>query len=219
VRAVHAPEGGLADDAFLHQVDALAGREGGLVNVVIPELFQRRSLRSALQRSPEFLFSVRLAEEPGIVVTHVPVMAGETPPPAVQRTSTEALVFVPEVDDAVFGAVAYARGIGAADARAIHVAIDPPAAERVKSDWKDSGIPLPLEVVEAPFRSLEQPVLETVRAVTSSPNKIALVVVPEILAGSWWQDLLHNERALYLGWLLRFEPRVVVSTVPLRRPL
>ena len=76
-------------------------------------------------------------------------------------------------------------------------------------------MPLPLEVVEAPFRSLEQPVLETVRAITSSPNKIALVVVPGILAGSWWQDLLHNERALYLGWLLR----VVLSTVPLRRRL
>ena len=213
------PAGGSADDAFLHHVDGLTRRESGLVNVVIPELFERRSLRSALQRTPEFLLSARLREDPRIVVTHVPVLAGETPPPVAQRTSTEALVFVPEVDDSVVGAVAYARAIGAAGARAIHVAIDPPAAERVKSDWKESRMPLPLEVVEAPFRSLEQPVLETVRAVTSSPNKIALVVVPGILAGSWWQDLLHNERALYLDWLLRFEPRVVLSTVPLRRRL
>jgi len=55
--------------------------------------------------------------------------------------------------------------------------------------------------------------------VTSRPDTVAVVVVPAIIAGSWWQDLLHNERALYLGWLLRFEPRVVLSTVPLRRRL
>ena len=80
-------------------------------------------------------------------------------------------------------------------------------------------MPLPLEVVEAPFRSLEQPVLETVRAVTVRPDTVALVVVPEITAASCWQELLHSERELYLGWLLCFEPRVVLSTVPLRRRL
>jgi hypothetical protein len=62
-------------------------------------------------------------------------------------------------------------------------------------------------------------VLDTVRTLTAPPDTVAVVVVPGIIAGSWWQDLLRNERALYLGWLLRFEPRVVVSTLPLRRRL
>jgi hypothetical protein len=74
-------------------------------------------------------------------------------------------------------------------------------------------MPLPLEVVDAPFRSLKQPVLDTVRAVTARPDTVAVVLVPGIIAGSWWQDLLHNEHALYLGWLLRFKPWLVVSPV------
>lgn len=128
-------------------------------------------------------------------------------------------MFVSEVDDAASGAVAYARALGAADVRAVHVALDPLVAERVRDDWHGVPMPVPLEVVEAPFRSLEQPVLDTVRAVTARPDTMAAVVVPELATGSPWRDLLHNERSLYLEWLLRFEPRVVLTTVPLRRRL
>jgi hypothetical protein len=80
-------------------------------------------------------------------------------------------------------------------------------------------MPVPLDVVDAPFRSLEQPVLETVREVTARPNTVAAVIVPDLASEVWWRDLLYNERALYLAWLLRFEPRVVITSVPLRRRL
>jgi hypothetical protein len=60
---------------------------------------------------------------------------------------------------------------------------------------------------------------DSVRAITARPWTIAAVVVPEIASGSWWRDGLHNERSLYLEWLLRFEPRVVLSAAPLHRRL
>jgi amino acid transporter len=205
-------------DAIASYVAKLAPDGNHTVNLVIPELFERRSLRSALRRTPEFGIAMRLRDEPGVVITHVPVLAGEASPPS-GAESTEALVLVPDVDDAVSGAVAYARGIGAADMRAVHVALDPLVAERVASDWESRPMPVPLEVVDAPFRTLEQPVLETVRAVTARPNTGAAVIVPELASGARWRDLLHNERALYLAWLLRFEPRVVITGVPLRRRL
>lgn len=194
----------------------LAREPRGLVNVVIPELFERRSLRAALQRTPEFALAARLHNRPRVVLTHVPALSGD-PDNFDGPATTHALVFVSEVDDSVSGAVAYARGLGAAEVRAVHVALDPLAADRIRDDWRASRLPVPLEVVDAPFRSLEDPVLETVRDVTARPNTIAAVVVPELATGSWWRDLLHNERSLYLGWLLRFEPGVVLSTVPLRR--
>jgi hypothetical protein len=93
--------------------------------------------------------------------------------------------------------------------RAIDVALDHDAAELVRRDWQASRMPLPLEIVEPPFRSLEQPVLETVGAVTARPDRL---VGPA--SDGLWKDLLHNERSLYLGWLLRFEPRVVMCSVP-----
>jgi hypothetical protein len=62
-------------------------------------------------------------------------------------------------------------------------------------------------------------VLDTVRGVTSRPGTLAVVVLPELATDSWWRDALHNERAVYLTWLLMFEPRVVVAAVPLHRRL
>jgi amino acid transporter len=206
-------------DGMTRYVEELARTREGIVNVVIPELFERRSLVSALRRTPEFRLAARLHEQPGVVVTHVPALATETTLAPALASTTEALVLVSEVDDAVAGAVAYALAIGGADTRAIHVALDPRVGERVRSDWESRPMPGPLEMVEAPFRSLEQPVLEIVRAVTARPNTVAAVVVPELATGRWGRDLLHNERALYLAWLLRFEPGVVFSSVPLRRRL
>jgi hypothetical protein len=145
----------------------------GLLNVVIPEVFEARSLRSALRRTSQFAVAARLHDEPGVVVTHVPALAGSAPLPP----------------------------------------------RRADDHHRGAGVRAPLEIVDAPFRSLERPVLETVRAATARPGTIVAVVVPELATGRWWQDLLHNERSLYLGWLPRSEPRVVLSGVPLRRTI
>jgi amino acid transporter len=213
------PAAGSTANTLTGYVEQLSRSVEGMVNVVIPELFERRSLRSALRRTPQLLLAVRLHELPRVAVTHVTALSSYPALPPAATTTTEALVLVPEVDDAVSGAVAYARGIGAAGARAVHVALDPDRAEGVRRDWEEWRMPIPLEIVDAPFRSLEQPVLESVRGLTARPDTIALVVLPQIVADHWWQDLLHNEHTLYLEWLLRFEPRVVVSGVPLRRRL
>jgi amino acid transporter len=189
----------------------------GVVNVVIPELFERRSLASAMRRTPQFQLAARLHERPRLVVTHVPALAAARPPAPTRPSTVEALVLVFEVDDAAAAALAYAQAIGGGDARAVHVALEPPADQRIRSDWEAWPMPVPLEVVDAPFRSLEQPVLEIVRAITARPDTVAVVVLPEVVSGRWWRDLLLNERILYLAWLLRFEPGVVLSSVPLRR--
>lgn len=206
-------------DALACHVDELTRSADGLVNVVIPELFERRTVGSALRRTPEFRLAAQLHERPGVVVTQVPALATSPVPSPAAVTTTEALVLVSEVDDAASWAVAYARAIAGARTRAIHVALDADAAERIRREWHEWPMPLPLEIVDAPFRTLEQPVLDTVRGVTANPGRVAAVVVPAVATGRWWQDLLHNERALYLGWLLRLEPRVVLSSVPLRRRL
>ena len=198
-------------------VEDFARTRNGLVNVLIPELFERRSLPSALRRTAAFRLAVRLREQPRVVVTHVPALASSARLPLASPAASEALVLVAEVDDAASHAVAFARALGAARTRAVHVALDPAAAERVRRDWESWCMPLPLDVVQAPYRSLEEPVLKTVRAVTASPDKVAAVVVPAVGGGRWWHDLLHNDRAIYLEWLLAFEPRVVLSGVALRR--
>lgn len=40
------------------------------------------------------------------------------------------------------------------------------------------------------------------------------VYIPDYVVGHWWEGLLHNQSALRLTWRLRFEPGVVVVSVP-----
>jgi hypothetical protein len=40
------------------------------------------------------------------------------------------------------------------------------------------------------------------------------VVLPELVPDHWWQNLLHNQSALFFKRILLFEPDVVVTSVP-----
>jgi hypothetical protein len=43
---------------------------------------------------------------------------------------------------------------------------------------------------------------------------VVTVFVPEYVVGRWWENLLHNQSALRLKTRLRFEPGVMVTSVP-----
>ena len=76
-------------------------------------------------------------------------------------------------------------------------------------------MPIRLEIEEAPFRDIGDPLLRYLRRITSDPDAVALVVMPELVFGGW-ERLLHNQRALYIKRLLLFEPRVILTSVPYR---
>ena len=51
---------------------------------------------------------------------------------------------------------------------------------------------------------------------TRHRDGVAGVVVPELFYNGRLRSLLHNHEALYLKWLLLFEPRVTLTSVPYR---
>ena len=69
-------------------------------------------------------------------------------------------------------------------------------------------------MVEAPFRDLRPPILEEVRRITSRPDAVAAVVMPELVVSHRRHFLLHNQTPLFVKRFLLFEPRVVLSSVP-----
>jgi hypothetical protein len=101
--------------------------------------------------------------------------------------------------------------------RALFFAFDPEEAERMRHDWEREGVDLPLDVVEAPYRDLGDPLLKHLRQLTADPDVVVSVVMPELVF-SGWRALLHNQNALYIKRLLLFEPRVLLSSVPLHLP-
>ena len=103
----------------------------------------------------------------------------------------------------------------AADVRAVYVNIDPAATEQLKSQWNRYGDGVPLIVLESPYRSLMEPLLEYIDQLQAArPADYVTVILPEFVPKRWWQHLLHNQRALLIKGALLFRSRVVVTSVP-----
>jgi amino acid transporter len=205
-------------NVVLEYVRAIPREEGDFVTVVIPELLTKRSLFSAVRRGMSFFLKLRLLREPQVVITDVPVLQEPSQPKTEVRAlipaHVEALVFVSAVHDASIRAINYARSLKAPDTRALYFAFDLSEIEEIQAAWERAAIPIALDIVEAPFRDLTGPVLQEIRAVTSKPNAVAVVIVPELVVKKWWHNFLHNQRPLFLKRLLLFEPGVILTSVP-----
>jgi amino acid transporter len=196
-------------DAVLDYVWAVPRGESSFVTVVIPEQFRNASLLSALGRRTAFSLKVRLLREPGVVVTDVPnVGEGQALPKGLICR-----VFVSGGHAASLRAANYAQTLGIRDTRAVTFALDGAEAQRMQFEWAALGTDLQLEIDEAPYRDIGDPLLRYVRELTADPDVVVAVILPEIVVNGV-SRILHNQRALYLKRLLLFEPRVILSSVP-----
>jgi hypothetical protein len=198
-------------DSVLEYVWTLPRGEDRFVTVVVPEQFERRSLWAALGRT-EFRLKLRLLDEPSVVIADVPAIAAEDERLALPERAV-CRVLVSGVHAASLRAVRYAESLHLDDASAIFFAFDADEAARMRREWRAAGVALPLEIVEAPYRDLGEPLLRYVRELTDDRETLAVVVMPELVVHGWAR-LLHNQRALYVKRLLLFEPRVVLASVP-----
>jgi amino acid transporter len=118
------------------------------------------------------------------------------------------------IQRAVVEALDYARSLSP-DVRAVYVDVDPVATEQLKQQWKRWGDGLPLVVLESPYRSLMEPLLDYIEGVDAEhPDDYVTVVLPEFVPAKWWHHLFHNQRALLIKGALLFKPNTVVTSVP-----
>jgi amino acid transporter len=135
---------------------------------------------------------------------------------AVDTTPHDHLVIVPigGVHRAVIEALKYASTLSG-DVRAVYVNVNKDALQALKRDWPLWGPHVKLVVLQSPYRSMTEPLLEYIdRMRAEHPNGYVTVVLPEFVVKHWWHHLLHNQSALTLKAALLFRPRVVTTSVP-----
>jgi amino acid transporter len=124
------------------------------------------------------------------------------------------LVPISGLQRAVVEALDYAKTLSP-DARAVYVNIDPTETERLKSQWVQWGEGVPLVVLDSPYRSLMEPLLEYIERLNGTcPDDYVTVVLPEFVPARWWHHLFHNQRALLIKGALLFKENTVVTSVP-----
>jgi hypothetical protein len=126
-----------------------------------------------------------------------------------------ALVLVSRLHKPAMQALALARGMRPDVISAVTLAVDPDETRKLRTEWESRSIPVPLTMLEAPFRDPIRPLLEYVRELRrANPRTVIMVFIPEYVVTHWWQQLLHNQSALRFKARLLFTPGVVVVSVP-----
>ncbi len=129
------------------------------------------------------------------------------------RRHNTVLVPISGVHRAVVQAIEYARTLSP-DVRALYVSSNG-VTEQLLREWEEWGGGVPLVVLESPYRSLMEPLLEYIEQVERDrPDGFLTVVLPEFVPARWWHHVFHNQRALLIKGALLFKPNVVVTSVP-----
>jgi amino acid transporter len=124
------------------------------------------------------------------------------------------IIPVPSLSRAVIRSVQFGRSLSD-DVRAVHLTIDPEAAEELRRDWEHMLPGVPLVIVETPYRSLVVPFLHYLDVMAPTPpNTITIVVLPEYVPRHWWDRFLHNQKAGRIREALVGRPDTVVADVP-----
>ncbi len=126
-----------------------------------------------------------------------------------------AVVLVSKVHLPTLRAVAYAQATRPDTLDAVTVNVDDKDTREIQQEWERREIPVPLTVVDSPYREITRPIIDFVKGMRrSSPRDVVTVFVPEYVVGRWWENLLHNQSALRIKTRLLFEPGVMVTSVP-----
>jgi amino acid transporter len=110
------------------------------------------------------------------------------------------IVLVPSrIHRGVVQALNYARSISP-DALALHISFDPVKKERLHQQWGQYGGDMPLLILDSPFRTLIDPLMNYLDAADKvRSDDVITVILPEYVPAKWWHNILHNAS----GWLIR----------------
>ncbi|MCZ2860183.1 APC family permease [Blastococcus sp. VKM Ac-2987] len=149
---------------------------------------------------------------------HYSHVADQLVPDTDSRTlpsKVHAVVLVSKVHKPTLRALAFARATRPDELTALTVNVDDEETRALQADWERYDIPVPLTVLESPYREVTRPLLDYVKSIRrDSPRELVVVFVPQYVVGHWWENVLHNQSALRLRARLQFQPGVMITTVP-----
>lgn len=115
----------------------------------------------------------------------------------------------------VVKAVDYAIAAKHGKTMAIHVAVSAEQAAALQKDWEDHLMPIPLVIVESPYRSFAQPIAGFIKKYRQQHgSSVVTVYLPQYIVGHWWETFLHNRRARRIANQLMLVHGVSITLVP-----
>lgn len=113
----------------------------------------------------------------------------------------------------VMNAIRYGQTISH-DLRVCFVKTDEESYQRMMIAWKDKFPETPLNVLESPYRSISEPIVDFIDQVSKEhPAEFVTVIFPEFVTARWHHQLLHNQTAWLIKLSLIYKKNVIVTSV------
>jgi amino acid transporter len=132
------------------------------------------------------------------------------------RRPSVAIIPVSGFHTGVLQALDTARSLSG-DVRLLVVDLEPHATAGIRRAFEErlGRIPgLSLVVLDSPFRSLVQPVVDYVQNLkTATPQSTLSIYVPQFVPKRWWHNFLHNQSAFFLKTRLRFVQGLTITNI------
>ncbi|WP_424980949.1 APC family permease [Microbacterium sp. S308A+] len=126
-----------------------------------------------------------------------------------------AIVLVNRLQKPVIKALDYAIAASHEKTVALHVALTADDGKQLQKEWSQHRIPVPLVIVDSPYRTYAQPVEHFIREYREKHGpSVVTVYLPQYIVGHWWETLLHNRRARRLATQLMLIHGVTITLVP-----
>lgn len=126
-----------------------------------------------------------------------------------------AIILVNRLQKPVMKAIDYALAAKHDKTLAVHVAINDEDAARVQREWAEHDMPIPLVIIESPYRTYTSPVTSFIKTYREKHgSSVVTVYLPQFIVGHWWESMLHNRRSRRLAQQLMLVHGVSITLVP-----
>ncbi|MFC9983185.1 APC family permease [Microbacterium keratanolyticum] len=126
-----------------------------------------------------------------------------------------AIILVGRLQKPVIKAIDYALAARHEKTIALHIALTAEDGEELRREWAAHRIPVPLVIVDSPYRTYAQPVEHFIRQYRAQHgSSVVTVYLPQYIVGHWWESLLHNRRARRIANQLMLVHGVTITLVP-----
>ena len=134
--------------------------------------------------------------------------------PELERRPVRTVILIDDVHAESTRMVNFAKSLGHRWS-ALHVAVNPEKAEKVRTKWGERIGEGELEILSSPYRMLTEPIKAYIEKLQAeNPGCFVHVILGQLIIDSLWEQALHQNSALIFNLALAKIDRVAVTMVP-----
>ncbi len=132
-----------------------------------------------------------------------------------QKLRHRVIVPIGGVHQGTVAALHYARQLSY-DITAVHVAVEPAEADKVRRKWETWGEGVRLVILNSPYRLFLEPLLDYIAEILKNrqPGETLTIIVPEFISNNLLASALHTHTAEILRRQLKRQQGIVITNVP-----